>query len=303
MKKVQENKYPNSAKLFRFCKEALEARYEGNVKVIDQDVGAILGYDPADCSHWKKGKKNIRALATLRSLADHLKIDERILIEIASGKIDLEEAMFEFKGYGEFSLSSQKLESLKKDFFRNPGKWLHSGEANTAKFEKLFKVNRELVVEVANKIISKGNFAESPIYIPEVFSLFENCRLQKNELMSDYFHTNLNVSEGTPSLTIEFKTQEVKPLIRFIAAKELYRFLVKTHHVLAADIDKETPDEILDIQSNLFASALLIPGDILKKEVLRVNHITDVIVQLSNQFWVSKALLNKRLQDYLKHLT
>ena len=59
MKKVEANRYPHSATLFRFCKEALEIRYDGNVKVIDQDVGAILGYDPADCSHWKKGKKNI----------------------------------------------------------------------------------------------------------------------------------------------------------------------------------------------------------------------------------------------------
>src|SRR6185295_12883698 len=55
MKKTAENRYPNSATLFKFCKEALEMRYEGNVKVIDQDVGSILGYDPADCSHWKKG--------------------------------------------------------------------------------------------------------------------------------------------------------------------------------------------------------------------------------------------------------
>ena len=37
MKKIAENRYPNSATLFRFCKEALEIRYAGNVKVIDQD--------------------------------------------------------------------------------------------------------------------------------------------------------------------------------------------------------------------------------------------------------------------------
>jgi len=75
MKKVEANRYPHSATLFKFCKEALEIRYDGNVKVIDQDVGAILGYDPADCSHWKKGKKNIRSLSTLRSIADHLNVD------------------------------------------------------------------------------------------------------------------------------------------------------------------------------------------------------------------------------------
>ena len=60
MKKIMENRYEHSATLFKFCKEALKIRYSGNVKVIDQDVGAFMGYDPADCSHWKKGKKNIR---------------------------------------------------------------------------------------------------------------------------------------------------------------------------------------------------------------------------------------------------
>ena len=59
MKKIDEMRYTNSATLFKFCKYALALRYEGKVKVLDQDVGAILGYDPADCSHWKKGKKNI----------------------------------------------------------------------------------------------------------------------------------------------------------------------------------------------------------------------------------------------------
>src|SRR5210317_2210482 len=99
MKKVEVNRYPHSATLFKFCKEALEIRYEGNVKVIDQDVGSILGYDPADCSHWKKGKKNIHALSTLRSIADHLSLDENLLVEIAAGKIGLEEALFEYRGY------------------------------------------------------------------------------------------------------------------------------------------------------------------------------------------------------------
>ena len=123
MKKTVENRYPNAATLFRFCKQALELRYEGNVKVIDQDVGAILGYDPADCSHWKKGKKNIRALSTLRTIADHLHVDERLLIDITAGKIELEEAIFEYKGYGKFMLRGMLLENLKKEYFKNPNKW------------------------------------------------------------------------------------------------------------------------------------------------------------------------------------
>ena len=119
MKKIAENRYPNSATLFKFCKEALAIRYEGNVKVIDQDVGAILGYDPADCSHWKKGKKNIRALSTLRAIADHLAIDDRLLIEIAAGKVGFDEAVFEFRGYGSFALNGRTGENLKKEFLKS----------------------------------------------------------------------------------------------------------------------------------------------------------------------------------------
>ena len=98
MKTVRQDKYPHSATLFRFCKRALEMRYAGNVKVIDQDVGSILGYDPADCSHWKKGKKNIKALGVLKSIAEHLSIDDRLLVGITAGEVSLEEALFEYQG-------------------------------------------------------------------------------------------------------------------------------------------------------------------------------------------------------------
>ena len=59
MKKISENKYPKSAKLFTFCRKALSLKYQGNVKIIDQDIGAILNFDPADCSHWKRNNQTI----------------------------------------------------------------------------------------------------------------------------------------------------------------------------------------------------------------------------------------------------
>src|SRR4051812_45087653 len=166
MKKTAENRYPHSATLFKFCKEALEIRYEGNVKVIDQDVGSILGYDPADCSHWKKGKKNIRSLATLRSIADHLAIDERLLIDVASGTVGLDEAIFEFKGYGEFDLQGKTIDNLRKEFFRNPSKWNPEGASTS--FDDLFQFSRDKIAGTVDAILEKGNFREAPIYLPEI---------------------------------------------------------------------------------------------------------------------------------------
>jgi len=150
MKKTHDNRYPNSATLFKFCKHALETRYDGSVKVIDQDVGAILGYDPADCSHWKKGKKNIRALKTIRNIADHLKIDERVLIDIASGKVSLDEAIFEFKGYGAFSISQESQENFKKDFFQNS----QLRQSTSKTFEQLFNVQDKAIRKISPRNLS-----------------------------------------------------------------------------------------------------------------------------------------------------
>ena len=95
MKNNYQERYPNSRILFQFSKQALQYKFSEKVKVIDQDVGAILGYDPADCSHWKKGKKNIKNCKSLHTLAQTLQVDHDLIIALARGKITLEEALFE----------------------------------------------------------------------------------------------------------------------------------------------------------------------------------------------------------------
>ena len=94
-----EVKYPNSANLFQFCKNVLDIKF-GSVRVIDQDVGQILNFDPADCSHWKKGKKNIKSYSAAKAVAEHLGVDEALVFDILSGDLNVNEAMHEFYGYG-----------------------------------------------------------------------------------------------------------------------------------------------------------------------------------------------------------
>ena len=53
MKKEVIIKYPNSANLFQFCRKVLDHKF-GGIRVIDQDVGQILGFDPADPEGTKK---------------------------------------------------------------------------------------------------------------------------------------------------------------------------------------------------------------------------------------------------------
>lgn len=300
MKKIAENRYPNSATLFRFCKEALEIRYEGNVKVIDQDVGAILGYDPADCSHWKKGKKNIRALSTLRTIADHLSIDERLLIDIASGKVGLDEAIFEYRGYGAFGLQGRTTENLKKEFFKNPARY--TGEETRLTFEELFDVDRPGVTKVVASILEMGRFEEAPIYTPEVSKLFPNFAVIADETITESVQISKE-GEGTETrVTVRFRGNEMRPYLRFLVARELFKFLVASANPVTANL-RRCPEEINDIRANLFAGLLLVPGNMLRKEVERVDTAKDIVTQLADSFWVSKSMMNQRLRDYMEHLT
>ena len=299
MKKTVENLYPHSATLFRFCKAALEIHYDGNVKVIDQDVGAILSYDPADCSHWKKGKKNIRALSTLRSLADHLRIDEHLLISIAAGKVSLPEAVFEFRGYGNFNLQEKPLEVLKKDFFKNPARWQTGDGIKT--FEEVFDVNRSVVASIANEVLQLGKFDESPIYVPEIFSLFPNITLVLDPDLEEPYVVS-GAGEGTARLcTLSYRDEDMKPYIRFLLVKELFKFLCLAQHALTARLSA-TPKAVLDVQGNIFASMMLIPDHLLRKEVDNLDSTLDFVAQLTDTFWVSKALMNSRLRDYMDNM-
>jgi len=300
MKKIEANRYPHSATLFKFCKEALEIRYEGNVKVIDQDVGAILGYDPADCSHWKKGKKNIRALSTLRTIADHLNIDERLLIDITSGKVGLDEAVFEYKGYGDTHLLGRHLESIKKEFFKNPTKWQADG--SKASFEELFSIDRKSIANVVEAVMSAGNFTEAPVYLPELCKLYPNFRVVTDETLHSAVETSVEGSGVDTVTTIRMKTAEVRPFLRYLLSKELFKHLVRAK-APAASRFHNAPDEVLDIQANVFAGMVLIPARMLRSEVERIDSSMDIVAQLADTFWVSKALMNQRLRDYMESFT
>ncbi|MCX6118933.1 MAG: hypothetical protein NT027_15460 [Proteobacteria bacterium] len=299
MKKIAENRYPNAATLFRFCKEALEIRYEGNVKVIDQDVGAILGYDPADCSHWKKGKKNIRSLSTLRTIADHLAIDERLLIDIAAGKVGFDEAIFEFRGYGAFSLQGRTTENLKKEFFKDPTRY--RSEESKLTFEDLFDVDRAGVAAVVQNIIQAGQFEEAPLYVPELVQSFTNFKVIADETMTESFKVISTGEAENLVIQVMYKGSEMRPYLRYLVARELFKFLVNSHHAFSAKL-RVCPPEVMDIRANLFAGLLLVPGQMLRKEVEKVDTAKDIVTQLSDTFWVSKAMMNQRLRDYMENM-
>lgn len=295
MDKVQNTRYVNSINLFKFCKKALEHRYNGSVKVIDQDVGAIVGYDPADCSHWKNGKKNIKSLTTIKTLANHLNIDERLLIDLATGEIKLEEALFEYKGYGLFSTNTKFIEHIKKEYFRDSNAW-----TNDSGSDNIFAIKRDVIASIVNGILESGNFNESPIYLPEVFQLYPNLNLVAIDNLDEPVKVIENTEGNAYYVTVQYNGTEMRPYIRFLIAKEIFKYICNSNEQ-GTEIFKRMHTKIFDIHANIFAAMLLIPTKLLKQEITKIDNSFDLVTQLANTFWVSRSLMNQRLKDYLEN--
>lgn len=285
-------KYPHSAVLFKFCKEALRIKFDGQVKVIDQDVGAILKYDPADCSHWKRGSKNIRNLTHLRDIAQHFKIDEGIPVGIMDGSLSFDEALFEYTGYGSYTLDSKQLDALKKDFFEKPYHWDASDEGKS--FEEIFKIRRKSVRDIAHKIIEMGAFSEPIIDLKEVSDLFSNIKIQQNKKIEEPLRVSNDGWKKNLRRIISHKKPLTCPYMRFLMAREIFYFLKDSEHELMAEV-LTIPPETATVHGNIFASYLLIPDHLLREEVAQIFSDQDIIQQLAQAFGVSKALINHRL--------
>jgi len=297
MKKTTEIKYPNSANLFQFCRKVLDQKF-GGIRVIDQDVGQILGFDPADCSHWKKGKKNIRSIQAMKSIAEHLGVDEKLVVDIATGDIEDSEALFEYSGYGLFSIDAKLFEQAKKEYYRkNASTWTKEKENE---FKIKFDVNEAAIDAIVSEIHTKINFDEAPLYLPEVVTHYPELKLVSSELAADA-KESVEANKSGKNVTITYKSDnEMRPYIRFRIAKAMSQYFL-------GDLQAELHDEgyrahLQDIQGNLFAAKLMTPAALIRKEMQNVNVSKDVVTQLAETFWVSKTFMNRRLKSVLSAL-
>ena len=297
LKKQAELKYPNSANLFKFCRRVLDHKY-GGIRVIDQDVGQILGFDPADCSHWKKGKKNIRSIQAMKSIADHLGIDEHLVVDVASGEMTDMEAYWEYTGYGTSKLDPKILEAAKKDFFRkNTGSWSRSKDKE---FREFFRIDQEYIRKKVDEIHKKIGFREAPLYFPEISSNYSDLQLRPEVGWSGpeeaaplkYFH------EGTRFVIIFRSGSELKPFMRYRVARALAAFFLPTRQIDSENM-KVFGKHIQEIESNIFAAHMLAPEDLIRKECKGLPPSADMIAQLSEIFWVSRSFMSQRILDLL----
>ena len=295
MKKEIELKYPHSANLFKFCRRVLDHKY-GGIRVIDQDVGQILGFDPADCSHWKKGKKNIRSIHAMKSIADHLGVDEHLVVDVASGEINDVEAYWEFTGYGSSAIDSKILEAAKKEFFRkHSGSWSKGKEQE---FREFFNIDRAAIRQKVADIHKTIGYEEAPLYLPEIISHYPDVQLKPVSQWKDS-PTGSPVqffNEGS-KFVISFKTGlELKPFMRFRIAKALASYFLPRRDQQSVNL-KAFENHISDIESNIFASHLLAPLNLIKKEFQQIDTGKDLVVQLAESFWVSRSFINQRLSE------
>ena len=236
----------------------------------------------------------------MRTIADHLSIDERLLIDVAAGKVGFNEAVFEYRGYGSFGLTGRTSENLEKEFFKNPARY--QSENSRLTFEELFDVDRPSVAKTVEAILSAGNFEEAPIYVPEICQLFPNFTVTADDTLTSPIDVKAEGEGADCRVTVRFNGNDMRPYIRFLIARELYKFLIATGSQYLGQI-RTCPEEVVDIRANLFAGLLLVPGKMLRKEVEKIDASHDIVHQLSEVFWVSKALMNQRLRDYMENLT
>lgn len=294
MKPESTQKYPHSACLFQFCRKVLDHKF-GGIRVIDQDVGQILGFDPADCSHWKKGKKNIRSIQAMKSIADHLGVDEKLIVDIASGEINDLEAFYEYAGYGGLMINKDLIEAAKKDFYsKNANSWTREKDTE---FREFFNINENIIDQIVLKAHKKIDFSEAPLYLPEIASAYSNLRLRPcNKTSAPMSHKD---SEGIT--TIDFPSDEkMRPYIRFQIAKTMAEFFFDLESLDPPLELGEHASHVLDIRSNIFAAKLLTPASLIRKELANVNTSKDVVTQLADIFWVSKLFMNRRLKSILE---
>lgn len=291
-------KYPNSAHLFQFCRRVLDYKF-GQGRVIDQDVGQILQFDPADCSHWKKGKKQIRSIQAMKAIADHLDLDEQLVVDVASGNLDDTEAFHEFIGYGAFSLDPKLYETAKKDLLKRFGHaWSREKEIE---LKKWFTVDQNQIEAVAQKVLDAIHFSEPPLFLPEICSVFPELLIVGAPHAEDLINgrSAFGSRQGEHFVVQYLADMKMGSHLRFSIAKGMAPFFLEKEGLLPPDDLGQAALTIVDVQANIFAAYLLTPTPLLQKELGKTLLNRSIITQLADVFWVSKGFMNQRLKSVL----
>lgn len=273
MKRSGAAKFPHSVQLFKFCQKVMVHRKGGKVR--DQEVGAILNFNPSDCSHWKRGEKNVRSVFALAKLADTLKIETSLIHDITSGSVNLEEAFFEF-------VEAQNLTSTLETMAELPA-------ATLAEIE-------ERIGSFVTTIQDECDFKAPPLYLPEVMRSFAFVSSQPVDML-DKLSRILRVKSNR--YCIQFKKGDLKPQTRMSMVKDLARIVLQGERARFPELG-DLVKEHLAVEELLFTVNLLLPKNMLKEELTKLDSRRNVISELSTLFWVPKSLVGLQLQELIR---
>jgi hypothetical protein len=263
-------KFPNSVQLFKFCQKVMLTQRGG--KVHDQEVGQILNFNPSDCSHWKRGEKNVRSVFSLAKLAEALQVEATLVHDVASGAVGLDEAFYEW----------QESNALRQMLAK-------AAESNGA----ALNLARARVEAFVAAIHEQCEFTTPPLYIPEVLRFFSFVSTQPSDMM-DKLSRILRVKAG--QYCIQYRKGDLKPQTRMGMTKDLARIVFEGERSRFPELGA-ADQGTLEYKEMLFTAALLAPKALLVAEMAKLDSRRNVVSELAALFWVPKSLVGFQLQD------
>jgi hypothetical protein len=275
-KSPEAPRFPQSAALFKFCLEALQATKGGRIH--DQEVGNILGYNPSDTSHWKRGKKAVRNIHALEKLAQTVGTSSELIQDLADGLLSFDDAWFEFE---------ELIEIRRLNASMTP-------ELQVERQKRL-----QAIEQVAASILAKARIQSLPVFLPEIIELFPYIKVVSGELTGRLARS----LRGKPgSFQIKHRKGEMNAHTRLALAREVARLILlceRDNLGLPAKHDGLETAEVFAL-----SHALLIPRDLLRAEMQRQPMRVDMIGTLSEAFWVPRASIRSRIKEIiLENLT
>lgn len=275
MKRSGAVKFPNSVELFKFCQKVLMD--QRGTKVHDQDVGSILNFNPSDCSHWKRGEKNVKSVFALGKLATHLKVEESLIHDIASSAIGIDEGYYEYQ------------ESLKiKEITQKAAEVLGSELVNV----------RSTVEGFVTQLHNQCEFSTPPLYLPEILRFFSFITTQPVDMIEKLSRI-LRLKPG--KYAIHFRKGDLKPQTRMSMTKDLARILFEGERGRFPELGAQRDPVVTQYEELVFTASLLAPKPMLVNELAKVDSRKNVISELAALFWIPKTLVGFQLQEIIKN--
>lgn len=270
MKRSGAVKFPHSVQLFKFCQKVM--MHQKGTKVRDQEVGSILNFNPSDCSHWKRGEKNVRSVFALAKLAEALSVETALIHDITSGAIDLDEAYFEY-------MESRNYKALKSQIRETSAEDLRAA--------------RERVLDFVQRIQHESDLQTPPFYLPEVMRNFAFITVQAVDML-DKLSRILRVKAG--QYCIQYKKGELKAQTRMSMVKDLARIIFEGERGRFPEFGAPK-SSLIAYEQQVFIANLLLPRSMLMLELNKLDSRRNVIAELAAVFWVPKSLISFQLQD------